>query len=362
MKTIFTLTLLAIPFLATAQTKVIEKPMVGSKSVYTDGISIERIEIKKDTTRLYMSAFLPGEGNKACIVGDTYIVVKEQRLPLLKAEGIVLDSYFVAPSAEDPYKKFTLCFPEIDKDIESFDFIESDCPQCFKMWNISLTDSLSAKIRAQKESEEIAIAEASTIIDDGTYLEDPLFMIGNTTIKGRIVGYHNGVFGGDDTPVLFYINNPFTSKYESYSASILEDGTFETTLPLVLKDQTVSIKIKPLFYTNFIARCGGTEELVVALYPKVGIDGSQNPVSTMHYAGDNADINNCLAKDIQIHLINDILKFRGMTASEYKEYVYSLGKKYEEKVAQMNVPTKVKEYLIYDSKGWMGYFLLMRDH
>lgn len=85
MKTIITSALLALPLVAMAQSKVIENPLYGSKSVFTENISIERIEVKKDTTKISMASYMPIAEYWAQISGDTYIA-NGQKLPILKAE------------------------------------------------------------------------------------------------------------------------------------------------------------------------------------------------------------------------------------------------------------------------------------
>lgn len=359
MKTAITSALIALPLMAMAQNKVIENPVFGSKSIFTTNLNIERIEVKKDTTKLAMTANLPHEGQWAQISGESYIFANGQRLPLLKAEGIKLNEPFYAPSKEDRVRHFTLSFPEVDKNIERIDFIESDCPNCFKIWNIAISDEAYAQTKAENDARAKALAAAKSVKDDGQHLCEAKLMIGKSTFKFRFEGYNKDVFGGNDIQALCYINNPLTGHQESYFASLSENGSFELELPLVLENQTIGLQIRPIINTTFLARCNGSEEYIVDLSALVG-----NQVVEGYFMGDNADINNVLAGGPGERGIDsdDVMSFNGKTAADFKAHVYSLGKKAEEEIDAMDIPIKAKEYLKIDNRGRMAYYLLMGDY
>lgn len=72
MKVLFTLALLALPLMALAQSRVVENPEYGSKSIFTEYLNIERVEVKKDTTKITLNSYMPYEGFWAQISGDAY--------------------------------------------------------------------------------------------------------------------------------------------------------------------------------------------------------------------------------------------------------------------------------------------------
>ncbi|MCQ2235813.1 MAG: redoxin family protein [Bacteroidales bacterium] len=365
MKVLFTSALLALPLMALAQSRVVENPEYGSKSIFTEYLNIERVEVKKDTTKITLNSYMPYEGFWAQISGDAYIVANGQHLPLIKAEGIQLNEPFYAPSADNRNRRFTLCFPEIDKDVESIDFIESDCPRCFKIWNVAVTEKMSAKLKAEKDASAKAFAEAMVINDDSKPLSEAKFMIGKSTLKCKILGYSKELFGGEFVDILCYINNPLTLHQESFHPRLSEEGTFEIELPLVLENQTIGIQIPPV-NTTFVARCNGTEELIIDLKTMFFVDKNRTtPTGFWYFKGDNADLNNAVAKsESRTHYItyNDVTSFSGKTPAEYKEYIYSLGKKSAESIDAIDIPAMAKEYLKIVDRGRMAYYLFMGSY
>ncbi len=362
MKAFITSALLALPLMAIAQSRVVENPEYGSKSIFTDYINIERIEVKKDTTKISLTSYMPHEGYWAQISGDAYIVANGQRLPLIKAEGIKLNEPFYAPSAENRYRRFSLSFPEIDKDVESIDFIESDCPRCFKIWNVAVSEKMSAQLKAEKNATAKAMAAALEIKDNNQPLSEAKLMIGKTKLKCTVIGYDKDIFGGEIINVLCYNNNPLTGRQETYHGKLAEGGTFEMEIPLVLENQTIGIQITPI-NTTFVARCNGTEELIIDLNAMFSVDrNNMYPTGFWYFKGDNADLNNAIAKyekNTPYIIYDNVLSFPGKTAGEYKEYIYTLGKKSAESIDAMDIPSMAKEYLKIVDRGKMSYYLHM---
>lgn len=64
-------------------------------------------------------------------------------------EGIELDSLFWMPKSGKA--SFTLTFDPLPMDTESFDFIESDCKDCFKIWGINLSNQYSVLTEIPEE-------------------------------------------------------------------------------------------------------------------------------------------------------------------------------------------------------------------
>lgn len=358
MKTIITSALLALPLVAMAQSKVIENPLYGSKSVFTENISIERIEVKKDTTKISMASYMPIAEYWAQISGDTYIVANGQKLPILKAEGITLNEPYYAPSKDEHIRRFTLYFPEIGKDVESIDFIESDCPQCFKFWGVAVTEKQSARLKAEKEASAKAMEQAMAVKDDGKSLSEPKMMVGKSTLKGKFLNYNKDIFGGLTLKILCYSNNPFTGAQELYHAMLSEEGTFEIEMPLVLENQTIGLQATPI-NTIFVARCNGTEEIIIDLNAMTSATGF------WYFKGDNEDLNNSIAKIEKQRTAfkhDDVMKFRGTSTADFKAHIYALGKEMTEEVAAMDVPVKAKEYFSILSRGRMATCLNMATY
>ena len=71
------------------------------------------------------------------VVSDTYLLAEGQKYMIRSGKGIELDSLFWMP--ESGKASFQLTFEPLPENTRSFDFIESDCDDCFKIYGISLS-------------------------------------------------------------------------------------------------------------------------------------------------------------------------------------------------------------------------------
>ena len=123
---------------AKSQTKTVELP--GAAFTNTQTIEIGKVMLSDTATVIDVEAFFrPGFWIR--IMSDNYLQADGKKYMIRTGEGIELDSLFWMP--ESGRASFTLTFEPLPLDTESFDFIESDCEDCFKIWGITLTNKYS---------------------------------------------------------------------------------------------------------------------------------------------------------------------------------------------------------------------------
>ena len=183
MAALFTIFMWTMP--ATAQERVgntvIENPQFSVNN--TNSITIDKVELLPDSTRLHMTAY---HSPKSWVVinSETYIRVKGEKLTMTSAEGITPDKKFYSDETNQTH--FVLNFPAVPADAQTLDFFESDCENCFKIWEVALTTESSQQIAV---STPIDIQNWAEIPDDGQPLVTPAWKSGKAKIKGFIRGF-----------------------------------------------------------------------------------------------------------------------------------------------------------------------------
>lgn len=121
----------------TANTPVIrsvENPFIESANTMT--LDIAKVELSDTATVLYTDAyFRPHYWIK--ISSESYLQADGKKYALKGTQGIEADSLFWMPETGEA--SFRLSFEPLPRDTRSFDFIESDCDECFKLFGIDLT-------------------------------------------------------------------------------------------------------------------------------------------------------------------------------------------------------------------------------
>jgi thiol-disulfide isomerase/thioredoxin len=165
LKTILTLLLVAVGISAQAQyKKVVEKPY--TRFANTTTIEIDKVTLSDTETVLDINAFFR-PGNWIRIVSDTYLLANGKKYIVRGSEGIDLDSQFWMPESGEA--SFKLTFEPLPKTTHTFDFIESDCNDCFKIYGIDLENkykekpiktTLIGKVNNRPQSKRLLLAKA----------------------------------------------------------------------------------------------------------------------------------------------------------------------------------------------------------
>ncbi|MDR1371556.1 MAG: TlpA family protein disulfide reductase [Dysgonamonadaceae bacterium] len=235
---------------------VVERPVFDVRNSGT--LEIDKIEMSDSSTIFYIDAFFhPNQWIR--ISGETYI--KEsgsaEKLLITKSEGINLDEEFYMPASGET--SFRLFFPPLPPGIVKVDFIESDCPDCFKTWGIRLLSG--DKIKIDPIPSGFLTGKASKP------LPPPSFPYGTATLSGKYLGYIEGYFmDGDKVTVSLseILNSGNSSQLEF---PIAADGSFSGEIPLD-RPQLVSVAGNQIFMSS-----GESHELYIDLKKRNRTDG-----------------------------------------------------------------------------------------
>ena len=139
------LALAATAWLATAANtpvpRSVENPFIESANTMT--LDIAKVELSDTATVLYTDAyFRPHYWIK--ISSESYLQADGKKYALKGTQDIEADSLFWMPETGEA--SFRLSFEPLPRDTRSFDFIESDCDDCFKLFGIDLTGKTEATV------------------------------------------------------------------------------------------------------------------------------------------------------------------------------------------------------------------------
>jgi thiol-disulfide isomerase/thioredoxin len=190
---------------------VVERPVFDLWSSTT--LEIDRIELLDTATVFHIDAYFT-PNYWIMIAKETYIRESgsSEKLMITGAEGITLGVETFMP--ESGTMSFKLFFPALDRRVTKIDFMESDCPDCFKIWGIQLLPG------AKVEMERVAKVEP-------TALPDPGFDMTPAKISGRFLGYKEGM-----TPdkVTVHEDNVLTGSSNEVVLPIAANGSFSGIL------------------------------------------------------------------------------------------------------------------------------------
>lgn len=364
MTALFTIFMWTMP--ATAQERVgntvIENPQFSVNN--TNSITIDKVELLPDSTRLHMTAY---HSPKSWVVinRETYIRVNGEKLIMTSAEGITPDKKFYSDETNQTH--FVLNFPAVPADAQTLDFFESDCEDCFKIWDVALTPESSQQIAV---STPIDIQNWAEIPDDGQPLVTPAWKSGKAKIKGFIRGFKPEM-GKDLT---LYYDNAVTGIQEMHGTEVKPDGTFSLDVPIATTDADVFMRIlnRTISLSFLIAAEKETEiyvDKVAEAHQKVRNKALKiNQKQTIFYRGAHADINNALLSK-EVKSFNTSIPYEkymkeivNMSIDEYKAYQMDFYQNQMKELEKKDLPTKIKEYLGIRLKQYICHQLFLGDH
>lgn len=335
--------LLVLLFMASIATyaqpnKKIELPPVLHSNTTT--VEIRNVILSEDATVLDIDAFFnPGWWIK--ITSESYLLADGKKYMINEGKGIELDSLFWMPASGEA--TFSLTFEPLPINTTTFDFMEGDCSDCFKIWGVDLvndhfvaSDIPEEYSRTKRENENI-VAE---------------WKKGKAKISGRLIGYTPQI---DLNPKITYFN-PVTSKGYSVPVELNDDGSFSKEIEIFNPSQVELTYDAPQsdFFRFVVAPDEETKILINLpeanrLRTKIKKDAPSYG-KKMYFSGYAAKLNEELydesiydalfSRDGQKEFIDDI---QGMTFPEYSNYLL---KEYNQAVAhnnKQNVSPIVKE-------------------
>lgn len=179
----------------TPANRVVENPLIETANTRT--LDIVKVELSDTATVLHMNAYYRPK-NWIVISSDSYLQIPARRFMLTGAECITPDSLFWMP--DSGRASFVLRFPPLPRGTKSFDFIESDCDDCFKLYGVDLTGKTE-----YPEFPEGLPRELRKAPKDGP-VPDPIFAVGETRVNIHLLGFREGMY----KDMTLYINSMLT--------------------------------------------------------------------------------------------------------------------------------------------------------
>lgn len=250
--------------------QVIEHPEHGLKN--TEIITIAKIEHADTATVVYVDAkFRPRYWIK--VASDTYLKAGDEKLLITGADGIEIDSlHWMPDSGED---SFTLFFPPIAKGITSIDFIEGDCEDCFKIWDIDLTG------KGLKYTPDIPKPTLSHVIDKTEPLPPVELNSAKTTVNLHLSGLKEGYKVAAPTLIIndvFLMDQkrlePVKTEGNTYTYEFIQNGT-----------TTARVAINYEGLPDLILSPGETADMYIDLTARSINNNSKDGAKGMPYLG-----------------------------------------------------------------------------
>lgn len=326
--------------------RTIERPVYGLQNSQT--LEIDKILLTDSSTVLYIDAyFYPG--NWIRIDSGTYIQADGMKYKVERSEDIILNDYHWMPESGEDH--FALIFPVLPKGTKTIDFIESDCDDCFKIWDIDLTGKPAEyKSELPKEILDFKANENYT-------LPEPQFKTGETTVTVNVIGLKEGYSSG---PVLM-IPEIFTESQNELEPEKLAEGKYQfkfeqyNTLNamLYIANKGVGIRLQP----------GDNAEVYfdIAAYSKTRSRYNPQPdLVYIGFKGQLAEINNQMVRyvkeeereeyQIPVYDNSDILD---MTTEQYVDYIFNTYKKKSETLNQSTLPNASKQIINLELRSFV---------
>jgi len=166
----------------TRENKVIEFPLVGASN--TTSIVFEKVELTDTATVLTVRGF-SRPANWIKVPSYTRLVAQGKEYRLLGGRDVEIDKELYMP--EDGDSCFTLLFEPLPKGCTSFDYIESEAKNDWRIFDIDLTGKRDANKPADLPEELQRMPKTEGDMPQYAY------EIGNVTINVHLLGYREGL-------------------------------------------------------------------------------------------------------------------------------------------------------------------------
>lgn len=323
----------------TPANRVVENPLIETANTRT--LDIVKVELSDTATVLHMNAYYRPK-NWIVISSDSYLQIPARKFMLTGAEGITPDSLFWMPKSGRA--SFVLRFPPLPRGTKSFDFIESDCDDCFKLYGVDLTGKTEYPEYPEGLPKELRKAPK-----DGP-VPDPIFAVGETTVNIHLLGFREGMF----REISLYVNSLLNGQ-KSYDSEITSDGVatfkFEQYGPSLIYGNPAG---PGSMHLNFWTAPGETADIYVDLTEKgksiVQRRGKERKAShdrKLYATGTYADLNMLYdmraEKQIGFDFYTGKFADYRMTADEYVQMIVSKYKMLTDSVARSGMSEMMKE-------------------
>lgn len=295
--------------------RVIERPGFGVRNSRT--LEIDKVVLNDTATIFYIDAFSQ-PNNWIRIDSGTYLQAGGKKYPIMEAKEIRLNDHHWMP--ESGKSSFQLIFPSLPRSVKRVDFIESDCEDCFRIYDIDLVEGVKPVNSADQVPAEIR--KDLKGLTGG--LPEPVFVSGKTELTIHFLGYRDSFKG---TAVSLCVNSFLTAKQEELTGMIDQDGVcrFEFEQYGVNEDYIVS----PWGSCHVILAPGEKAEIYMdlAAISRAGSSYKREESEVIcYYKGYYADLNFALGQQrpkdyMQTHSRGFYKVINGMNADQYVAYV-----------------------------------------
>ncbi len=302
------------------ESKTVELPPASFAN--TRSLEIAKVTITDSVTVLDVEAFYTPE-YWIKIVSDSYLQADGKKYMIRSGEGIDLDSLFWMPKSGEA--SFKLLFEPLPINTKTFDFIESDCEDCFKIWGINLSNKRTSLPKLSREFTKKHKEETDLNLG---------WEKGDATVSGEIWGYVPNTL---EWTVMY--SNPITGKNNNIPLEIDDKGAFNMKIPiysptnllLSSKIERIPIKVAPGKESSIIINLSEFYRQNSRLLKE------QEPYGKKYYYGGYlARLNNDLANEDIMQAVqwDYIESVADMDVNEYKAFLID---KYHESVAHNDV-------------------------
>lgn len=317
----------------TPRNRVVENPLIGAANTMT--LDFPKIELSDTATVLHVNAYFRPH-NWIRIDAGAYLMADGQKYMLQGSEGIEPDSLFWMPDSGEA--SFVLKFGPLPAGTKSFDFIESDCDDCFKLYGVDLTG------RKEYHPEGLP-RELQKTPKDGP-VPDPVFAVGETTMNIHLLGYREGM----NKNIAVYVNSLLNDQKENLATVDPETGT------ATVRFEQYGTATAFIVYGSTFGQCWMAPGETIDVYMDLSAGGraivqrrdkQDEPAARGVYTtGIYADLNAQYARNGEHVSMNcytgDFADYR-MSADEYTQMVVSKYKALADSVSRSPMPRMIKE-------------------
>lgn len=321
----------------TPANRVVENPLIGVANTMT--LDFPKIELSDTATVLHVDAYFRPH-NWIRIDAGSYLLADGQKYMLQGSEGILPDSLFWMPDSGEA--SFVLKFGPLPRGTKSFDFIESDCDDCFKLYGVDLTGKKEYPRYPEGLPRELRKAP-----EDGP-VPEPILAVGTTTVNVRLLGYRRGMA----KEVAMYVNSLLNGQ-EEHTAAIDPESGMATLRFEQYGTAMAYVSCGPVFGMCWIAP-GETLDMYVdmgaggrAVVQRRDKEREPTPGRKLYTSGTYADLNAQVdasgGSSIRMNLYSgDFADYR-MSADEYTQMVVSKYESLADSIARSPVSGMMKE-------------------
>lgn len=324
--------------------RTIEKPDHGLQNTKT--VEVARIEITDSTTVLFMDAYFPAK-NWIRIDSASYIVAQGEKLMIQGSDGIVINDYHWMPDNGEDH--FALIFPPLPKGTQTIDFIESDCDNCFKIWDIDVTG------KAKAYTPEIPAEFLKYKADQTAVLPEPQLKSGTTSLTVYLTGLRPGFL--TDDPVLYFQNN-LTGESEELSPVKEGEGKYRFEFEQYMTGRGI-LAAGGTHLTVFLQPGENAElHLDVTAISRKNSRYHENPnIHIGGFKGEMAELNNQLlyfAKESDLFHFPELFgdsSIADKTVPQFVEYLSNIYREKRDAVEISDLPEMFKQYAELELRG-----------